>query len=108
VKKRNQIIAINLVLFFGLILYAVTLLFSYIYYFFPIEGMSVPSLTRYLGSYLLAWLVMDIALLYYLAESSITRMNKPNIEKWILTSFLVAAVLSVPMNSYIRYPAMGI
>lgn len=94
---------LNLLLFAGLVVYLIFLYLSYIFVFNPAEAINVPSLGRYIGAYLIGWLLVNLSL-----SSSISFKVKRNSEldfgKYFSILLIACALLIVPMNQIIHLP----
>jgi hypothetical protein len=100
---RNQNGIQNLLLLVGFALYAAAIYLAYIYLFLPNEALTVPSFTRYLGSFTLAWWLANLAVLFRIAD-----LPKPESEShiafWVMIVFSLACLLYLPTSKYIHIP----
>jgi hypothetical protein len=103
--KSNKIIGeknslrINLVLLAGLLLYSLLLLFAYIYYFGPEEGLVAPALYRYIGPYLLGWFLLIICTIYLQNSFKIPFLNI-NASDALNSILLLVMIVIIPFSSY--------
>ena len=65
--KNTVILSITLIL--GFILYVTFLLFTYLVFFSAYEGVRLASFERYISSYMLAWFIISLTLLFRAIES---------------------------------------
>lgn len=84
--KSTLILSITLVL--GFVVYIGFLLFTYLVFFTDYEGVRLASFERYTSSYMLAWIIISLALLFRTIESH---------SKWI------ASLLSVSLLCLLFY-----
>lgn len=71
--NKNSALIKNLItlftaLFLGFLVYLVFLLFSYLVFFSDYEGVRLASFERYISSYMLAWIIITLALLFRTIE----------------------------------------
>lgn len=94
---------LNIILAVGSIFYMIILYFSYIFYFTIIEAIHVPSLGRYIGSYLLAWWLINLSVMGK-TSFEIKAVGKIDFSKYFSVAIIVWALLVVPMDKIIHLP----
>lgn len=103
----DQNILMNILLFAGFFLYAVAIYLAYIYLFSPVEALTVPSLTRYLGSFTLAWWLANLAVTYSVADSQ-KQESENQIGSWVIIGIFLGLLLYVPTEKYVHMPYQAI
>lgn len=93
----------TIIIFIGFVIYAFGLLFAYIYYFPPSDGIKVPELSRYLSSYLLGWWMLIICILYQHNSTKIPVINI-QISNLISIALLFTLALVTPFSAYVHSP----
>lgn len=96
--SRNTII-----LLIGFVLYCFSILFAYIFYFSPAEGIKTPEVSRYVSSYLFGWWLLLVCMIYQQKsiEIPIIKVQASNIITIVLLFFLV---WKVPLFAYVHSP----
>lgn len=103
--KRDRVVIVNILLMIGFIGYLLILLLAYIFIFSAYEGIMAPSLTRYAGSYLIAWFILKVGFLQNNIEVSSENINfQSNVSKWLMAGLFVAAFIKIPLSSYLLLP----
>lgn len=102
-KRSKRYLIFNGFLTIGFIVYAIALYLAYVYMFYPSEALSVPSLPRYIGVYLLAWWLVNLVVYY---EISIDESSELSMRLSILmpSIFIIAMVLAIPTHKFIHLP----
>jgi hypothetical protein len=101
--KKEYISGATLILFLAFILYGLSLLFAYIYYFYPNEAMSAPSLERYLASYVLGWWLFVLAYAFQQEPREIPFLHTAALDL-LIGVLLVVMVAEIPVTKYIHLP----
>ena len=91
------------VLFLGMILYCIAIFLSYIFVFMKSEALRVPSLDRYVATYLLPFWIINIVTLYQLANENEDTSAK-SFYQWISISLVLGLFLYIPTGTYIHLP----
>jgi ABC-type transport system involved in multi-copper enzyme maturation permease subunit len=104
----DQILSVHLVLWVGFIVYALMLLFSYIYYFQPYDGSNAPSLARYLGSYLLAWILMILGSFSVGSAEKTEIQSPPRPYAILLAGLFLFTFLKIPLQAYMHLPTLSV
>lgn len=99
----NQNALMNILLFAGFILYSAAIFLAYIYLFSPIEALTAPSLTRYLGSFTLAWWLVNLAITYTIANSQKPELENP-ISLWVIIGISLGILMYLPTGKYVHVP----
>ncbi len=98
-QENNSISRNTIILLIGFGVYAFAMLFAYIYYFQPTDGIQTPELSRYLSSFLLGWWLLVMSCLYQQESIEIPIIN-------IKTSSLISVglvftyMLTIPFSAY--------
>lgn len=85
------------------ILYTISLLFAYVYYFYPSEALSVPCLDRYSASFLIGWwfYALSFALNLDSLEIPVFRIRSNSA---LVGLTLVILLVKIPMQNYLHLP----
>lgn len=102
-QERNRYLSVNGWLLLGFILYALTLYITYIIIFFPSDAIAVPSLDRYLGTYLLAWGLLNIATSYRISVAP-EQHTSQQMGAWIVGIYAVGCLFFLPTQQIIHLP----
>ena len=102
-RKNSSLHRNNLILLLGLFLYSFMLLVAYLYYFDIYEGATTPSLSRYLSSYILAWLLLLISSIYQQDSIEISTLRL-NASTALNSLFLLTMLLTIPVYTYAHMP----
>lgn len=102
-RKESALSQTTIILFLGIVIYGFTLLFAYIYYFPPMAGIGVPSVNRYLSSYLLGWWLLILCIIYQQDSIEIPGINA-KASSVITAALMLVFVLITPLSAYIHSP----
>jgi hypothetical protein len=100
---RNRYLLVNGMFLLGFLLYAVSLFMTYIVIFYPSEAIGVPSLQRYLGTFLLAWGLMNLAVTFQISTSTEDYWSY-KLAPLIIFAFTAGSLLFIPTQQYIHLP----
>ena len=102
-KENNYLLGATVILAICWVLYTLSLLVVYIYYFYPNEALSVPSIDRYSASFLLAWwfFVLNFAFRNDSLEIPLLKIKSADA---IMAAVLVLFLIKIPMISYLHLP----
>lgn len=103
-REETTISRNTLILLIGFVLYCFSILFAYIYYFSPAEGIKTPELSRYVSSYLFGWWLLLMYTIYQQKsiEIPLIKVQASNIITIVLFFFLV---WKVPLFAYVHSPS---
>jgi len=102
-KETRYLLGATLILAICWVLYTLSLLIAYIYYFFPNEAVSVPSLDRYSASFLIAWWLFVLNFGFQ-GESFEIPVLKIKSTDAIMGLLLIIFLIKIPMGSYLHLP----
>ena len=89
--KSTVILSISLTL--GFVVYVCFLLFTYLVFFTDYEGVRLASFERYTSSYMLAWIIISLGLLFRIIE-----LRRKWIAIFLSSSFLYLLIYCSPYN----------